>query len=64
MTGAAVLVVVDGQVELTAADGSSVDLGSRGAMVLKPGSDEMLGATGGQPAHVLELAITQAPPGS
>jgi len=51
-------------VELTAADGSSVDLGSRGAMVLKPGSDEMLGATGGQPAHVLELAITQAPPGS
>ena len=63
-TGTAVLVVVDGQVELTAADGSSVDLGSRGAMVLKPGSDEMLGATGGQPAHVLELAITQAPPGS
>jgi quercetin dioxygenase-like cupin family protein len=63
-TGTAVLVVVDGQVELTAADGSSVDLGSRGATVLKPGSDEMLGATGGQPAHVLELAITPAAPGS
>ena len=63
-TGTTVLVVVDGQVELRAADGSSVDLGRRGATVLKPGSDEILGAIGGQSAYVLELTITPAAPGS
>ncbi len=63
-TGTTVLVVVDGQVELQAADGSSIDLASRAATVLQPGSNEMLGATGSQTAHVLELAITPAAPGS
>lgn len=63
-TGTTVLVVIDGQVELHAADGSSIDLGSRGATVLQPGSNDTLGATGSQPAHVLELAITPAAPGS
>jgi quercetin dioxygenase-like cupin family protein len=62
-TGTTVLVVVSGQVELQAADGSSVDLGSRGATVLNPGSDETLGATGGQPADILELSITPAAAG-
>jgi quercetin dioxygenase-like cupin family protein len=63
-TGTTVLVVVDGEVELHAADGSSIDLGSHGATVLQPGSDDTLGATGSQTAHVLELAITAAAPGS
>jgi quercetin dioxygenase-like cupin family protein len=63
-TGAAVLVVLDGQVNVQAADGSSVTLGSRGATVLQPGAGDQLSAAGGSAAHVLELAITSAAPGS
>ena len=63
-TGTAVFVVLDGQVNVQAADGSSVELGAHGATVLKAGSAVQLSVSGGQPAHVLELAITQAAPGS
>lgn len=63
-TGTAVLVVLDGQVNVQAADGSSVILGAREATVLQPGAGDQLSAAGGSPAHILELAITSAAPGS
>jgi quercetin dioxygenase-like cupin family protein len=63
-TGTAVLVVLDGQVNVQAADGSSVQLGTHGATVLLPGAPDQVSVSGGQPAHILELAITSAAPGS
>jgi quercetin dioxygenase-like cupin family protein len=63
-TGTAVLVVLDGQVNVQAADGSSVQLGTHEATVLQPGAPDQVSVSGGQPAHILELAITSAAPGS
>jgi quercetin dioxygenase-like cupin family protein len=59
-TAAGVLVVIDGQVTVQAAGGSSLELGSRSATVLEPGAVVQLSSVGGQVAHVLELAITPA----
>ncbi len=58
--GPAALVVLDGRVEVQSSSGSSVELGSHGATVLQPGAAAQLSSLGGQPAHVLELAINPA----
>ena len=58
---AAVIVVLDGQVEVQAAGGPSTKLGARGATMLQPGASDLVTATGDQPAHLLELLVT--PPG-
>jgi quercetin dioxygenase-like cupin family protein len=61
---AAVIVVLDGQVEVQSAGGPSTKLGARGATVLQPGASDLVTATGDEPAHLLELLVTPTPPGS
>jgi quercetin dioxygenase-like cupin family protein len=61
--GAAVLLALDGRVDVQPAGGSSNQIGGRGATLLQPGAQVRLVNAGDQPAHLLRLAVTPAPPG-
>jgi quercetin dioxygenase-like cupin family protein len=61
--GAALLLVLDGLVEVQPADGSSIQLGARGATLLQPGAAVRVVNAGDRPAHLLRFAVTPAPPG-
>jgi quercetin dioxygenase-like cupin family protein len=62
-TGTAVLVVLDGKVDVQPAGGSSIQLGVHGATVLQPGASARVANAGDGPAHLLEFAVTPIPPG-
>jgi len=61
--GAALLLVLDGLVEVQPADGSSIQLGARAATLLQPGAAVRVVNAGDRPAHLLRIAVTPAPPG-
>lgn len=60
--GTAVLVSLDGSVDVQPAGGSSIQLGARGATLLQPGASVTVTDGGAAPAHVLELSVTPAAP--
>ena len=60
--GAAVLLALDGRVDVQPAGGSSTQIGAREATVLQPGAQVRLANAGDRPAHLLRLALTPAPP--
>lgn len=60
--GAAVLLVLDGRVEVQAAGESSIQIGARGATLLQPGTSVRVTNAGDRPAHLLRFAVTPAPP--
>jgi quercetin dioxygenase-like cupin family protein len=61
--GAALLLALDGRVDVQPAGGASIQIGGRGATLLQPGVQVRLANAGDQPAHLLRLAVTPAPPG-
>lgn len=61
--GAAVLLVLDGRVEVQPAGGSSIQIGARGATLLQPGASVRVTNAGDRPAHLLKFAVTPALPG-
>jgi glyoxylate utilization-related uncharacterized protein len=61
--GAAVLLALDGRVDVQPAGGSENQIGAREATVLQPGAQVRLANAGDQPAHLLRLAVTPASPG-
>ncbi len=61
--GAALLFVLDGQVEVQPAGGSAIQIGARRATLLQPGASVGVTNTGDRAAHLLELAVTPAPAG-
>jgi quercetin dioxygenase-like cupin family protein len=62
--GSALLFVLDGQVDVQPAGGSSIQLGTHGAAVLHPGASAQVINSGDQPAHLIKFAVTAAPPGA
>ena len=60
--GAAVLLALDGRVDVQPAGGSSTQIGAREATVLQPGAQVRLANAGDRPAHLLRLELTPAPP--
>ena len=61
--GASLLFVLDGQVEVQPALGSSTKIATRGATLLPPAASAQLSNVGDRPAHVLEVTVVQAPTG-
>ena len=61
--GAAVLLALDGRVDVQPAGGSENQIGAREATVLQPGAQVRLASVGDQPAHLLRLSVTPASPG-
>ena len=57
-TGAAALFVLSGRVDVQSADGSSIQIGARGATLVQPGASARVTTTGDRPAHVLKFAVT------
>jgi Cupin domain. len=60
--GAAVLIVLDGRVEVRSAGGSSIQIGARASTLLQPGASVRIINAGDRPAHLLKFAVTPAPP--
>ncbi|MDQ2965219.1 MAG: hypothetical protein M3R57_05175 [Chloroflexota bacterium] len=60
--GAAVLFVLDGTVQVQTTDGSSMQIGARGATLLQPGTAVRLGNSGDRPAHLLKFVVNPGPP--
>jgi quercetin dioxygenase-like cupin family protein len=60
-TGPALLLVVDGTVEIQSTGGLSSQLGARGSTVIQAGESIQVSNAASTPAHVLKLSLTPAP---
>ena len=60
-TGPALLLVVDGTVEIQSTGGPSSQLGARGATVIQAGESIQVSNAASTAAHVLKFALTSAP---
>ena len=60
--GAAVLLVLDGRVDVQPAGGSSAEMGARGATLLQPGVSVRVSDVGDHAAHLLKFTVMPAPP--
>jgi quercetin dioxygenase-like cupin family protein len=63
-SGAAVLLVLDGHIDVQSAGGSSIELDARRATLVQPGSSTRVTTAGDRPAHVLKFALTPVPAGT